>query len=86
MKFYQLAQSQGARVTQAQAVAALRTDIGRQLFAPKPRSLGKSAAEGPNPRLQADLIDFSQNTKSKDGNKYALQISDIYTRQLTGVR
>ena len=35
---------------------------GRQVQAPRPRALGKSAAKGPNDRLQADLIDFSQNT------------------------
>ena len=84
-KLYQLARSQGAQVTAAQATAALRTDIGRQLFGPKPRSLGKSAAEGPNTRLQADLIDFSQNTKvAKGGDKYALLIGDVYTRELAG--
>ena len=32
--------------------------MARQVLAPKPRSLGKSAAEEPNDRLQADLIDF----------------------------
>ena len=85
-KLYQLARSQGAQVTQAQATQALRQDVGRQLFAPKPRSLGKSAAEGPNTRLQADLIDFSQNTKKgKDGNRYALLIGDVYTRGLAGL-
>lgn len=83
-KLYLLARTLAANVTQAQAVAALRQDIGRQLFAPKPRSLGKSAAEGPNTRLQADLIDFSQNTKSKNSSKYALLISDVYTRELAG--
>ena len=84
-KLYQLARSQGAQVTQAQATAALRQDVGRQLFAPKPRSLGKSAAEGPNTLLQADLIDFSQNTKvAKGGDRYALLIGDVYTRELAG--
>ena len=85
-KLYQLARSQGVgQVTQAQATAALRADVGRQLFGPKPRSLGKSAAEGPNTRLQADLIDFSQNIKrGKDGNRFALLISDVYTREVAG--
>ena len=30
-------------------------DVARQVLAPKTRSLGKSAAEGPDQRLQADL-------------------------------
>ena len=51
-------------LTSARAAAALRGDVARQVLAPKPRSLGKSAAEGPNDRLQADLVDFSQNTKN----------------------
>ena len=50
-------------LTSARAAAALRGDVARQILAPKPRSLGKSAAEGPNDRLQADLVDFSQNTR-----------------------
>ena len=84
-ELYQLARSQGVQVTQAQATAALRQDVGRQLFGPKPRSLGKSAAEAPNTRLQADLIVFAQNTKKgEDGNRYALLISDVYTRELAG--
>ena len=49
--------------------------MARQVLAPKPRSLGKSAAEGPNERLRADLIDFSQNTRSR--NKYGLVVTDV---------
>ena len=52
----------------------------KQILAPKYRSTGKSAAEGPNERLQADLIDFSQNTKTKQ--KYALMVQDVYTREI----
>ena len=52
--------------------------MARQVLAPKPRSLGKSAAEGPNDRL-ADLIDFSQNTRSR--NKYGLVVTDVFTRE-----
>ena len=40
------------------------------------RVLGKSAAEGP---LQADLIDFSQNTRGK--TKYGLVVMDVFTRE-----
>ena len=66
-------------MTFALASQALRNDVARQILAPKPRSLGKSAAEGPNNRLQADLIDFSQNTRSR--NRYALIVSDVFTRE-----
>ena len=41
------------------AKAALGTQASKQVLAPRYRSTGKSAAEGPNERLQADLIDFS---------------------------
>ena len=61
-KLYQIARREfpgRADLTSARAQAALRSDVARQILAPKPRSLGKSAAEGPNDRLQADLIDFS---------------------------
>ena len=67
-------------LTSARAAAALRGDVARQVLAPKPRSLGKSAAEGPNDRLQADLIDFSQNTRSR--NKFGLVVTDVFTREV----
>ena len=56
-KLYRLAQQRDLDVTQAMAFEALKADVGRQVQAPRPRALGKSAAEGPNDRLQADLID-----------------------------
>ena len=56
---------EGVRVSIREAQEALRTDLGRPVFGPKPRSRGKSAAEGPNDRLQFDLIDFSNNTSNK---------------------
>ena len=67
-------------VTVNRARDALRGDVARQVLAPKPRSLGKSAAKGPNDRLQADLIDFSQNTRS--AKKYGLVVTDVFTREL----
>ena len=66
-------------MTQAMAFEALKADVGRQVQAPRPRALGKSAAEGPNDRLQADLIDFSQNTRGK--TKYGLVVMDVFTRE-----
>ena len=41
---------------------------------------GKSAAEGPNDRLQADLVDFSQNTRGR--NKFGLVVTDVFTREV----
>ena len=67
-------------LTSARAQAALRSDVARQVLAPKPRSLGQSAAEGPNDRLQADLVDFSQNTRG--ANKYGLVVTDVFTREV----
>ena len=65
-------------LTSARAAAALRGDVARQTS--KPRSLGKSAAEGPNDRLQADLVDFSQNTRGR--NKYGLVVQDVFTWEI----
>ena len=62
------------------AKAALEFETGKQVLAPRYRSTGKSAAESPNERLQMDLIDFSQNTKTKQ--KYALMVQDVYTREV----
>eukprot|EP00439_Symbiodinium_sp_Y106_P042900 s7619_g5.t1 len=82
-KLYQIARREfpgRADLTSARAAAALRRDVARQVLAPKPRSLGKSAAEGPDKRLQADLIDFSQNTQ--EGSRYRLVVQDVFTREL----
>ena len=82
-KLFQIARREfpGRRdLTSARAAAALRGDVARQVLAPKPRSLGKSAAEGPNDRLQADLVDFSQNTRGR--NKYGLVVQDVFTREI----
>ena len=78
-KLYRLARQRDLDVTQAMAFEALKPDVGRQVQAPRPRALGKSAAEGPNDRLQADLIDFSQNTRGK--TKYGLVVMDVFTRE-----
>ena len=71
-KLYRLARQRDLDVTQAMAFEALKADVGRQVQAPRPRALGKSAAEGPNDRLQADLIDFSQNTRGKTKSENAV--------------
>ena len=77
-KLYRLARQRDLDVTQAMAFEALKANVGRQVQAPRPRALGKSAAEGPNDRLQADLIDFSQNTREK--TRYGLVVMDVFTR------
>ena len=82
-KLYQIARRDHPErrdLTAARARAALCTDVARQVLAPKPRSLGKSAAEGPNDRLQADLVDFSQNTRGR--NRYGLVVTDVFTREV----
>ena len=83
-KLKQQASLEGVNVTLREAAEALKTDLAR-VFAPKPRSLGKSAAEGPNDRLQFDLIDYSQNTKKGNPNRYALVGVDVFTRELAAV-
>ena len=64
-KLYQIAKfpNQPA-VTVNRAREALRGDVARQVLAPKPH---------------ADLIDFSQNTRS--AKKYGLVVTDVFTRE-----
>ena len=74
-KLYQIARREFPHrrdLTSARPAAALRGDV--------PRSLGKSAAEGPNDRLQADVVDFSQKTRGQ--NKYGLVVQDVFTREI----
>ena len=69
-KLYQLARQRDLDVTQVMAFKALKADVGRQAQAPRPTR---------NDRLQADLIDFSQNTRGK--TKYGLVVMDVFTRE-----
>jgi hypothetical protein len=81
-KLYQAAKRRGVGdVTQALAAEAVRGDVARQVLAAPFRSTGKSAAEGPNERLQVDLMDMSQNARTESGNKYAVMLADVYTRE-----
>ena len=77
-KLTQAARRKGLAVNPEMARIALRGNVGRQVFARPPRSVGQSAAEQPGSRLQADLIDFSKNTKSKG---YAAVVTDVFTRK-----
>ena len=81
-KLYRLARQRDLDVTQAMvAFEALKADVGRQAQAPRPHTLGKSTAEGPNDR-QADLIDFSQNTRGKTRYGLVLPWNLFRTRTL----
>ncbi len=65
------------------AEAALSSVTSRQILAPAPRSTGKSVSEGLGLRWAADLVDFSQSSKGRDGvNKYALLAIDIFSREV----
>ena len=64
------------------ARAALDIDAAKQVLAPRQRAAGKSAAEKPNERLQADLIDFGRNASTESGNKFALVVQDAFTREI----
>ena len=78
--------AQGLPITHTDAKEAFSRDAHpatRQVLAPAQRPLGKSAAEAPGSRLQADLMDFSRNTdpKKNQGKRVALQVTDVFTRQ-----
>ena len=81
-KLYKAARRRGLEgVTTKLAAEAVKGDVGRQVLAPPPRSTGKSAAEGANQRLQADLIDISNNARVESGARFALLFTDVYTRE-----
>ena len=82
-KLYTKAKAEGLNVTVKQCTEALKSSVMRQVLAPPPRSLGKSAAGTPHTTFQADLIDYSQNTDSKKhgGHKYAALLVDVFTRE-----
>ena len=66
------------------ATLALEDNVGKQVLAPAYRSTGKTAAQGPDTNFQADLIDFSANTRNTK-EKYALMLADVYTREIRAV-
>ena len=85
-KLLQIAQRQGIAATSKLATEALAGDVGRQVLRPPPRATGKAAATRPDSALQADLIDFSNNLPpTSDGNRYAIVLSDVFTRELRAV-
>ena len=78
-KLMALARRKGVNVSPEMARQALQSDVGKQVFARGARSLGTSAATQPGKYLQADLIDFSKNTKQQG---YAAVIADVFTRKV----
>ena len=83
-KLYQMAKARDMGVTQEMARRALASDVARQVFRQPNRTEGKSAAEQPNDRFQADLVDFSTNAKSSSGNKFIVLVTDTFTRETEG--
>ena len=79
-KLLQAARGRVAGATLRLAQLSLNDSVSKQVLAPANRSTGKSTAEGPDQRLQADLIDMSQSTRMKE--RFALMINDVYTREV----
>ena len=63
-KLLQAARGRVAGASLRLAKLALEDYVSKKLLAPKYRSTSKSTAEGPNERLQGDLLDYDQNTKT----------------------
>ena len=76
------ARRKGLVVNPHLAERALAQSVPKQIFAAHVLSKGKSAAEGPGSRLQADLIDFSKNTSASSGAKYAEVLVDVFSRRV----
>ena len=74
-KLLQAARSSVPGASLRLATLALEDIASKQVLAPAYRSTGKSASEGPNTWIQADLIDMSQNTRTKE--RFALMIADV---------
>ena len=76
-RLLQVAKQHGLKPSKAELQAALAPRAhANELFAPPPRSVGKSAAEAPGARLQADLIDSSKNGTDST-HHYGLLVSDV---------
>ena len=80
---YRAAKARHLHASLRLAREVLQEDVGKQVFGPPVRSLGKSAAEGPLSRLQADLVDFRQNADNRDHeHHYILLLVDVFNRQV----
>ncbi len=67
-------------VTKAQVRDLLATQGQRQVYRPVPPSKGKTVAEAPEFRYQADLIDYKNNPSK--GFSVILILIDVYSRQV----
>ena len=79
-KLRAVAKQQGVKWEPALAEQALKPEVGRQIYAPPPRSGGLSAATKPRTVFQADLMDMS-SYKDHPEAKYALELVDVFTRK-----
>ena len=85
-KLYQAARRRGVEgVTHALAKDAVAGDTGRQVLLTPFRSTGKVAAEGANQRLTTDVLDLSLNTRTESGNRYAVMLTDNFTREARAI-
>ena len=85
-KLYQAARRRGVEgVTQALAKEVVAGDTGRQVLAPPFRSTGRVAAEGANQRLTTDVLDLSLNTRTESGNRYAVMLTNNFTREARAI-
>ena len=80
-KLQAVARQQGVKFNMKLAEEALRPNVGRQIYAPPPRSTGHSAATRPNTVFQADLMDMSKYRDHPEDGKYALELVDVYSRK-----
>ena len=64
-KLYQYAKAKDMDVTMSMANEALQSSIAKQVLGAPPKYNGHFASSRPGQNIQADLIDFSQNTFKK---------------------
>ena len=81
----QVARGKIPRATLRPSNLALEDNVVKEILAPVYRSTGKSGAEWPIERIQTDLIESSQNSKTRRRKKYALMLADVYTREVRAI-
>ena len=79
-KLHIAARRQGLAVSRHDVRELVRRQGERQLFAPVRPSAGKSAAEGPDSRFQADLIDLKNDPSQ--AHKNILVLVNVFSREL----
>jgi len=76
-----IARGQGVKHSAVELKEALKANPATQVLAPKPRFVGKAAAERPGARVQLDLAEFPQTEHDPHSTPYALVGTDVFTRQ-----